>query len=57
MSTISPQNGKKAVLCLGYCGKPFKSPDPSRVRVCPRCRRKQETEAVKYGALRQTRDI
>ncbi len=57
MSTISPQNGKKTVLCLGYCGKPFKSPDPTRVRVCNRCRKKQETDSIKYGALRQTRDI
>jgi hypothetical protein len=30
------------VVCLGKCGKPFKSPDRVRIRICNACKRDQE---------------
>lgn len=32
-----PKPASGSIPCLGGCGKPFKSPDTQRNRVCPRC--------------------
>ncbi len=37
-----PPSKPGVVLCIGPCGKRFKSPDRMRVRVCNRCKRNRE---------------
>jgi hypothetical protein len=40
------------VLCLGWCGKHFMSPDRLRIRVCPYCKKVQReglVHTVEYG--------
>lgn len=38
MAGKKPPSDFTVRLCLGRCGKPFKSPSPA-VRICPACRK------------------
>lgn len=41
----------RKVRCLGYCGKMFLSSDPTKHRICHKCRERQMEKTKSMGAL------